>query len=151
MRIAILLGAIALGGIASADIPPPMPENPLGADCQPFIGLWARDTAQEMRRAHGHTVLAIDSTGAVMLSYINQQDINIEAQAKRHALTCKAEGNGVTRLDFGTGDYAFSIEARLIDETHFTVIQMSTWTGNGAPPEQWEPEPQVVSWTRLGR
>ena len=149
MIVRTLAIATLLAGSALADIPPPEPENPLAEACMPFLGIWTRTTPTAWRRANGWMVLAIDSEGATVLRYVNQQDINVEANAVSSKLTCVPDGNAVV-LTFTDGDNnAFSLSATLAGETSFTTTEESSYTGNGAPDLNWKPEAILVTWTRI--
>jgi hypothetical protein len=144
-----LAGAAALIGTAIADIPPPEPENPLAEACTPFIGIWTRTTPTAWRQANGWMVLAIDSEGATVLRYVNQQDINVEANAVPSRLTCVPDGDAVV-LTFTDGDNnAFSLSATPAGETSFTTTEESSYTGGGAPDPNWKPQAILVTWTRI--
>ena len=153
MRLTIgvaLAAALTMG--ATADIPPPEPENPLPAACQPFIGVWARTEPQATRGGQTWTVLAIDAERATVLRYLNQDDINIQAGTMSAALTCTVAANGDVTLDF-TGDSggSFALTATPVSETSFTTKEESSYLGAGPPVEGWTPEIRTITWTRIAR
>lgn len=145
--------AAAFAGAASADIPPPEPENPLPEACQPFIGVWTRDAPRHTRAAKSWTVVSIDSNGAALLSYVNQENINIETEAMQDfGVTCAPDGAGAVKLTFSKDGWGtFDLLATPLDEGKFTTTEMSEDLGGGAPDPNFKPEAILVTWTRIAR
>ncbi|BCW90342.1 hypothetical protein sos41_35100 [Alphaproteobacteria bacterium SO-S41] len=148
-RILILAAALAVASVAQADIPPPAPENPLSEACKPFIGVWTRTTPTQSRQANAWTVLAIDSEGATVLNYVNQQDINVEAFAKSSRLTCVPDDKAVVLTFTDEENNSFSLSATLAGETSFTTTEQTSYMYAGPPDPNWKPEAVLVTWTRI--
>lgn len=145
-----LFGAL-LSGVALADIPPPPPDDPLGPDCQPFLGIWTPSGPDVSRGATRWQVIAVGSEKAALIDYTNLQDVNVMLSGGNAALTCTATAEGVTVLTFTMGDNDFDLTARLTSETTFTTERQSTYNYPGPPPPDWKPETITTMWTRIAR
>ena len=143
--------AAAFAGAASADIPPPEPENPISETCQPFIGIWTRDVPTHSRRQYSWQVVAIDSNSATILSYNNQDNVNIEASALDFTLTCAKDGEAVKLVFEKDGWGTYELAATPLAEDSFTTTEMSQDLSNGAPDPDFKPQPITVTWKRIAR
>lgn len=146
-----LAAALAALAPAFADIPPPEPENPISETCQPFIGVWARDVPTHSRRQYSWQVVAIDSNSATILSYANQDNVNIEASALDFTLTCAKEGDAVKLVFEKEGWGSYELAATPLGDDGFTTTEMSQDLSNGAPDPNFKPEPILVTWKRIAR
>jgi hypothetical protein len=151
MKTLLACAAMMLTGAALADIPPPPPEDPLGPDCQPFLGVWTPSIPETSRNATRWQVIAVGSEKASLVEYINLQDVNMMLSAGEAALTCTATSDGVTVLTFKMGDNDFDLTARLTSEASFTTERQSTYNYPGPPPADFKPETIVTTWTRIAR
>jgi len=150
MRIAI--AATILAGAAFADIPPPVPEHPLDADCAPFAGVWTQSTPHVSRGGARSMVLAVGSEAASLIVYLNQDNIFAEAKALDGALSCEATADGVTVLKFsGPNEVKVELTARLTSETSFTTEREKPYLEPGPPPEGWKGETETTTWVRVAR
>lgn len=151
MRSKLALAAVLLTGAALADIPPPPPDDPLGPDCQPFLGVWTPSGPDVSRGWTGWRVIAIGSEKASVIKYVNLQDVNMQVEGDDARLTCEATADGLTVLTFALSHDKFILSARLMSETTFTTEKTSSYTQPGPPPEDWKPETITTTWTRIAR
>ena len=146
--------AALLTTTATADVPPPMPDKPLSETCKPFIGVWARQTPRVTRNVETSTVIAIDSEEATVLTYVNQMNVNIDADTDEFYLTCAAQADGSVRLTFADDDDrndGFTLDATLAGDGSFTTKEQTSYLHAGPPDPNWKPETVTVIWTRIGR
>lgn len=147
-----LCAALALTGTASADIPPPVPEDPLGEACQPFIGIWHRVEPRHTRSAKTWWVVAIDSQHVTVLNYDNQENINIHAEAISFQLECTKNADGTTLLALtNDAEMSTALTATLVDETTFTTPEETSYLSAGPPDPNWKPETITITWKRIAR
>ncbi len=147
----LALAAIVLSSVAFADVPPPPPDDPLGPDCQPFLGIWTPSVPTVSRGSTSWQVIAVGSEKAVVVRYVNLQDVNVMVRSQDAALTCEATAEGVTILTFKAGDEDLKLTARLTGEASFTTEREATYNQPGPPPEDWKGETIVTTWTRIAR
>lgn len=147
----LALAAFFLTPLALADIPPPPPDDPLGPDCQPFLGIWTPSAPTVTRGSTSWQVIAVGSEKAAIIRYANLQDVNLVLESHDAALTCEATADGVTVLNFKTPDGDIKLTAKLTAETTFTTERQSTYNHPGPPPEDWKSETIVTTWTRIAR
>lgn len=147
----LALAAILLSSAAFADVPPPPPDDPLGPDCQPFIGVWTPSVPEISRGWTGWRVIAIGSEKASVIKYANLQNVNMQVDGGDARVTCDATADGVTVLTFALADDKFILAARLTGETTFTTERVSSYTDPGPPPPDWKGETIVTTWTRIAR
>ena len=151
-RMIALAFAMLASGPSLADIPPPIPENPLDADCAPFAGVWAPAAPDVSRGGSRFLVLAIGSEKASAIVYLNQGDVFLEPSAVDGDLACEATADGVTILKFeGPNGIKFNLTAKLTGEASFTTVRDSSYLSAGPPPEDWKPEPITTIWTRIAK
>lgn len=151
MKVALLLAAIVLSSSAQADIPPPPPDDPLGPDCQPFLGVWTPSVPEVSRGATRWQLIAVGSEKAMLIEYVNLQDVNMIVGGGEAALTCDATADGVTILTFKLKDDEFTLTARLSGDAIFATERQSTYNSSGPPPEDWKPDTITTTWTRIAR
>ncbi|MFT3809519.1 MAG: hypothetical protein QM698_06325 [Micropepsaceae bacterium] len=147
----LALAALLLTSPALADMPPPPPDDPLGPDCQPFIGVWTPSGPDVSRGRSGWRVIAIGSEQASVIKYANLQDVNMRVESGDARVTCDATADGVTVLTFALSNDKFILAVRLTTETTFTTERQSTYNQPGPPPEDWQSETIVTTWTRIAR
>lgn len=152
MKIVLALSAVLLSGAALADIPPPVPENPLDADCAPFVGVWAPTTPELSRGGSRTMVLAVGSEKASVIVYNNQSGVFMEPMAETGGLACEATADGVTVLTFtGPNEVTIELTAKLAGETTFTTSREAAYLEPGPPPEGWKPETVTTTWVRIAK
>ena len=150
-KYAMALAAMFFTGAALADIPPPPPDDPLGPDCRPFIGVWTPSVPEMSRGWTSWRVIAIGSEKASVIKYMNLQDVNMQVESSDARVTCEATADGLTVLTFALSHDKFILSARLTGETSFTTERVSQYTEPGPPPEDWKGETIVTTWTRIAR
>jgi len=145
-----LAAALTLG--AAADIPPPVPENPLPAACQPFIGMWSRTEPKISRGVRTWEIIAIGSEYATVLNYWNHDGVYMMSDAMTFALDCTAAANGGVLLAFtNDAEASFALTVTPAGETSFTTREEAAYLEAGPPVEGWTPEIRTITWTRIAR
>ncbi len=151
MKTGLAFGVVMLSAVAGADVLPPPPDDPLGPDCQPFIGVWAQSTPDESRGRRAWRIIAVGAERATVTKYVNLQDVNVTADSADAWLSCDAMADGTTRLTFKATNDKFILAARLTGEASFTTESRASYLEPGPPPDSWDGGMVVTTWVRIAR
>lgn len=155
MRIQAIASAFAIGltGLAQADVLPEPPVDPIPEACKPLIGIWQRAEPERTRWSTNWEIMVIDSRRVTMLYYVNQKDVNIEAQTGLFNVSCTPGEGGAYALAFSTatdeeGEFGMDV---VLSGDSFTTTAETYYDQPGAPPADWKPETYQVTWTRIAK
>lgn len=146
-----LAAALSLTAAALADIPPTPPLEPIPESCKPLIGIWTRTTPEVTRWSENWDLLIVDSRHATKLYWMNEKDVNIEAQTALFNIDCRVEDDGRMTVSMGSAtdeEGSATMLIRLSGDS-FTSEEVPPYNEPGAPPPDWNPAPVQVTYKRI--
>jgi hypothetical protein len=149
--IAIAGALAALGWAAHADVAPEPPLEPIPEACKPLIGIWARTTPERTHWSENWDILVVDSQHATTVYWMNQKNVNIEAQTALFNIDCRPEDDGRMTVSMGSAtdeEGSATMLIRLAGDS-FTSEEVPYYDKPGPPPADWNPPPVQVTYKRI--
>lgn len=152
-RIALGVSMMMAMPAAWADVAPEPPMNPIPEACKPFIGIWQRTEPERTRWQDTWEVLVIDSQRVIKVYYMNQKDVNIEAQTALFNLSCTPVDGELIQLDMptATDEEGHITMVVKLDGDSFTSTAETFYDQPGPPPPDWKPTTYTVTWKRIAK